>query len=113
MLGKKQSLKPIKRLFTALNIPKWSVYEFCQGRVMRWGVAWSFDPAVVFPRSPFQMKKLQMRRPLTWVVPEDVRCLDAYDRAHLCEKLKQLFKELQVMRIFVCKTSASRRSQAH
>ena len=49
MVGHKGSLKEIKKVFHSLftNV-HFSTTEFCQGRTMRWGVAWSFQEGVSF-----------------------------------------------------------------
>jgi U6 snRNA m6A methyltransferase len=41
MLGKKSSVAPLKAILQAHKISYTST-EFCQGRTMRWGLAWSF-----------------------------------------------------------------------
>lgn len=51
MLGKKRSVPAVRRIMKELNIMQTSVYEMCQGRVMRWGFAWTFIPNFQFPVS--------------------------------------------------------------
>ena len=49
MLGKKRSVPALRRVLREMGITQTSVYEMCQGRVMRWGFAWTFIPNFVFP----------------------------------------------------------------
>uniref|UniRef100_A0A1I8HY98 U6 small nuclear RNA (adenine-(43)-N(6))-methyltransferase n=1 Tax=Macrostomum lignano TaxID=282301 RepID=A0A1I8HY98_9PLAT len=70
MLGRKPSLKPLKRLLERLGVASYGTYEFCQGRVMRWGIGWTFQSGVSFPMSEFKRRKLQSRPPLTMQLPQ-------------------------------------------
>lgn len=42
MLGKKESLLELKNYLKHSNILNVSETQFCQGRTMRWAIAWSF-----------------------------------------------------------------------
>lgn len=42
MLGHKSSLTPIQNELKAQHIYNFSTSEFCQGRTMRWAIAWTF-----------------------------------------------------------------------
>uniref|UniRef100_A0A1I8J8B2 U6 small nuclear RNA (adenine-(43)-N(6))-methyltransferase n=1 Tax=Macrostomum lignano TaxID=282301 RepID=A0A1I8J8B2_9PLAT len=70
MLGRKPSLKPLKRLLERLGVTSYGTYEFCQGRVMRWGIGWTFQSGISFPMSEFKRRKLQSRPPLTMQLPQ-------------------------------------------
>ncbi len=49
MLGHKDSLLAAKQLFLQRGICScWT--EFCQGRTLRWGVAWTFSPGAKMPQ---------------------------------------------------------------
>ncbi|KAK2714144.1 U6 small nuclear RNA (adenine-(43)-N(6))-methyltransferase-like isoform X2 [Artemia franciscana] len=67
MLGHKVSVKPVKRLCEAAGASVCTT-EFCQGRTMRWGVAWTFR------QIPFEkclaVKREKPKPPMTWVVPQ-------------------------------------------
>ncbi|VDN97245.1 unnamed protein product [Rodentolepis nana] len=83
MLGKKRSVPAVRRIMKEMGITRSSVYEMCQGRVMRWGFAWTFLPNFQFPcgsveRSPnpkladvseFKQKRKFHRPPLTYTLP--------------------------------------------
>jgi len=44
LLGHKSSLTPVKQFLSEKNVPSFVTTEFCQGKTMRWGVAWTFLP---------------------------------------------------------------------
>lgn len=45
--------------------------EFCQGRTMRWALAWSFYDDVIVPSPPSKKRKLEKaRKPLSFTLPE-------------------------------------------
>lgn len=71
MLGKKCSLAPLKEELRKQGVPKVTHTEFCQGRTMRWALAWSFYDDVAVPSPPSKRRKLEKsRKPLSFTVPE-------------------------------------------
>lgn len=71
MLGKKCSLAPLKEELRKQGVPKVAHTEFCQGRTMRWALAWSFYDDVTIPSPPCKKRKLEKtRKPLTFTVLE-------------------------------------------
>uniref|UniRef100_A0A669DZ63 U6 small nuclear RNA (adenine-(43)-N(6))-methyltransferase n=1 Tax=Oreochromis niloticus TaxID=8128 RepID=A0A669DZ63_ORENI len=71
MLGKKCSLAPLKEELRKQGVPKVTHTEFCQGRTMRWALAWSFYDDVVVPSPPSKKCKLEKaRKPLSFTMPE-------------------------------------------
>ncbi|XP_008563936.1 PREDICTED: methyltransferase-like protein 16 [Galeopterus variegatus] len=69
MLGKKCSLAPLKEELRIQGVPKVTYTEFCQGRTMRWALAWSFYDDVIVPSPPSKRRKLEKpRKPITFVV---------------------------------------------
>lgn len=69
MLGKKSSLAPLKEELRIQGVPKVTFTEFCQGRTMRWALAWSFYDDVTVPSPPSKRRKLEKpRKPITFVV---------------------------------------------
>ncbi|XP_070762393.1 RNA N(6)-adenosine-methyltransferase mettl16 [Enoplosus armatus] len=71
MLGKKCSLAPLKEELRKQGVPKVTHTEFCQGRTMRWALAWSFYDDVIVPSPPSKKRKLEKaRKPLSFSVPE-------------------------------------------
>ncbi|KAK7803229.1 hypothetical protein U0070_021803 [Myodes glareolus] len=81
MLGKKCSLAPLKEelriqgvsFVIVIQVRKVTFTEFCQGRTMRWALAWSFYDDVTVPSPPSKRRKLEKpRKPITFVVLESV-----------------------------------------
>ncbi|XP_067866637.1 RNA N6-adenosine-methyltransferase mettl16 [Heterodontus francisci] len=71
MLGKKCSLAPLKEELRQQEVPKVTHTEFCQGRTMRWALAWSFYDDVIMPSPPSKKRKLEKpRKPITFTVLE-------------------------------------------
>uniref|UniRef100_A0A2D4K6L5 U6 small nuclear RNA (adenine-(43)-N(6))-methyltransferase n=2 Tax=Micrurus paraensis TaxID=1970185 RepID=A0A2D4K6L5_9SAUR len=71
MLGKKCSLAPLKKELQIHRVPKVTYTEFCQGRTMRWALAWSFYEDVRIPSPPCKKRKLEKpRKPITFLVLE-------------------------------------------
>ena len=69
MLGKKCSLAPLKEELHIQGVPKVTYTEFCQGRTLRWALAWSFYDDVTEPSPPSERRKLEKpRKPITFVV---------------------------------------------
>ncbi|KAI2656276.1 RNA N6-adenosine-methyltransferase mettl16 [Labeo rohita] len=69
MLGKKCSLAPLKDELRKQGVSKVTHTEFCQGRTMRWALAWSFYDDVPVPSPPCKKRKLEKaRKPLTFTV---------------------------------------------
>ncbi|KAL5110811.1 RNA N6-adenosine-methyltransferase METTL16 [Taenia crassiceps] len=102
MLGKKRSVPAVRLIMKELNIMQTSVYEMCQGRVMRWGFAWTFIPNFVFPVSDFRQKRKYHRQPLTYILPPIVSCLPKYTRRCLLEWLSLELRKLK-MRVLMQK----------
>ncbi|KAM7538112.1 hypothetical protein Aperf_G00000063498 [Anoplocephala perfoliata] len=96
MLGKKRSVPAVRRIMKELNITQTSVYEMCQGRVMRWGFAWTFIPNFQFPVSEFRRKRKFHRPPLTYTLPPTVSCLQKYSRSCLLEWIHHRLLELKM-----------------
>ncbi|XP_026154433.1 RNA N(6)-adenosine-methyltransferase mettl16 [Mastacembelus armatus] len=71
MLGKKCSLAPLKEELRKQGVPKVTHTEFCQGRTMRWALAWSFYDDVIVPSPPSKKRKLEKtRKPLSFTLTE-------------------------------------------
>uniref|UniRef100_A0A3P8XUW5 U6 small nuclear RNA (adenine-(43)-N(6))-methyltransferase n=1 Tax=Esox lucius TaxID=8010 RepID=A0A3P8XUW5_ESOLU len=69
MLGKKCSLAPLKEELRKQGVPKVTHTEFCQGRTMRWALAWSFYGDVTVPSPPSKKRKLEKsRKPLSFLL---------------------------------------------
>ncbi|XP_072048022.1 RNA N(6)-adenosine-methyltransferase mettl16-like [Amphiura filiformis] len=69
MLGKKSSLGPLKEELRTHKIRNFTTTEFCQGRTMRWGIAWTFHDDITVP-PPSKRRKFKQRPPLVIPVPD-------------------------------------------
>ncbi|CAH8544579.1 unnamed protein product [Schistosoma margrebowiei] len=94
MLGKKSSVSSVRRILHKFKITQISVYEMCQGRIMRWGVAWTFLPNFQFPESDFRRLRKLERPPLTLQLPDSVSCLSENTVDALLDWLRCEFKQL-------------------
>ncbi|XP_064460831.1 U6 small nuclear RNA (adenine-(43)-N(6))-methyltransferase-like [Ornithodoros turicata] len=85
MIGKKKSSKEILKELRRHNI-KCTTTELCQGKTMRWGVAWTFldiDFAnVTYPKRP------KPKPPLEWVLPHGAKVPDVF--AAICKALREI-----------------------
>ncbi|KAL7064675.1 hypothetical protein AAHC03_04610 [Spirometra sp. Aus1] len=96
MLGKKRSVPLVRKKLHELGITQTSVYEMCQGRVMRWGIAWTFITNFQFPVSEFRKRRKFRRPPLTFTLPEKISCLPTYNRKTVLQWLSEEFKKLKM-----------------
>jgi len=83
MLGRKKSVTELKNYIQ--NIPEIqsvTVSEFCQGRIMRWGLGWTFDPEIHLDDtapSNFMKSKQEKKKnaPFTLSLEPNVRFMDS------------------------------------
>ncbi|XP_078335902.1 RNA N(6)-adenosine-methyltransferase mettl16-like [Crassostrea virginica] len=96
MIGKKTNVPLVKKDLRDHKIPNYQTTEFCQGKTMRWGIAWTFDTNISFPRSLFQdtKKNKKLAVPLTFVVPQSA--VSDYDVEHVANKMAEIFQALQI-----------------
>uniref|UniRef100_A0A672SR98 U6 small nuclear RNA (adenine-(43)-N(6))-methyltransferase n=1 Tax=Sinocyclocheilus grahami TaxID=75366 RepID=A0A672SR98_SINGR len=79
MLGKKCSLAPLKDELQKQGVPKVTHTEFCQGRTMRWALAWSFYDDVPVPCPPCKRRKLEKaHKALTFTVLNPTESVSAW-----------------------------------
>lgn len=95
MLGKKTSLAPLKEILRRYKVENFASTEFCQGKTMRWGLAWSFDKAVRFPKSEFNQGKKEGKKSVVHIIPTQMG-----ERRESINNLvcffRQLFSDLKV-----------------
>jgi len=101
MLGKKTSLAALKEELRANGVSKYSSTELCQGRTMRWALAWSFDSSIQFPKSEFESRK--EKPPLRLVVAPGAGGV-AHEVHALAQFIKDLMAQLKV-HVFQGKTA--------
>ncbi|KAF6037403.1 METTL16 [Bugula neritina] len=121
MVGKKSSLTRLKQYIKSKDITNFSTTEFCQGRTMRWAIAWTFDSSVTFPKSLFQQERAKVKTALVHSVPVDIKCCN-YDIPDLTNYFKEnLFQQLQMksatlhqdLSEFVCIVTARTNTWSH
>ncbi|XP_051535930.1 RNA N6-adenosine-methyltransferase mettl16 [Myxocyprinus asiaticus] len=109
MLGKKCSLAPLKDELRKQGVPKVTHTEFCQGRTMRWALAWSFYDDVPVPSPPCKKRKLEkVRKPLTFIVlrptvvelqvqAPSIGCTDTSPTESVFSWLEKILTDLKVL----------------
>jgi len=98
MLGKKSSFIALKKKLESKQVPVVTSTEFCQGRTMRWGLAWSFVVSLsksTLPVSVFQQEKRRAKKPISVLsryatVPETLSAifalLNSLNVKYVCER---------------------------
>lgn len=103
MLGKKSSLTALKTLLRSKNIP-FITTEFCQGRTMRWGIAWSVVMDLTVNAIPRPLKSIE--KPLSYSI--DFGPQSETSRMEICLKVMQLLKNQLKMYILNEKSGKER-----
>ncbi|XP_063967466.1 RNA N6-adenosine-methyltransferase mettl16-like isoform X1 [Lytechinus pictus] len=71
MLGKKSSLALVREELRKHKVQNVTHTEFCQGRTMRWGIAWTFKEDIQSPLPACKMRKaVEKNTPFTVPVPD-------------------------------------------
>jgi len=103
MVGKKSSLVKLKEELRHQKVTKFATTEFCQGKTMRWGIAWTFDSKVNFPKSEFESRK--EKPPLQYIIPKQTGAVE-YEVHALSSFLKEELAAIKV-HVFQGKTAKS------
>ncbi|XP_013145089.1 PREDICTED: methyltransferase-like protein 16 [Papilio polytes] len=93
MIGHKYNMKELLLDLKAEGI-KHTTTEFCQGRVTRWGIAWTYQDYDLYNLVPPRDKPRKKSTPITFVMPEIPNL--PYDVEHTTEKIQQLFEGLKI-----------------
>ncbi|OQR69152.1 putative methyltransferase 10 domain containing-like [Tropilaelaps mercedesae] len=93
MLGKKKDLKEITKYLEEKNV-KFATTEFCQGKTMRWGIAWSHLDAVNLSLVP-QMKHVPSKPPIVFDLPKFIPGIK-YTTETVCTRVKELLTHVQI-----------------
>nr|XP_027218981.1 U6 small nuclear RNA (adenine-(43)-N(6))-methyltransferase-like [Penaeus vannamei] len=75
LIGTKADIKKIKQVLATVSPAHSSVTEFCQGRTMRWGLAWTFDPKLQL-NQVMSKKQMANTKPMVMIMPRSL--LTAY-----------------------------------
>lgn len=65
MIGHKSSLEPLLEELKKNDVKSFSQTEFCQGRTVRWAIAWTFTEDKLKHYSSLLRSKLP--KPITWL----------------------------------------------
>ncbi|KAK7069249.1 Methyltransferase-like protein 16 [Halocaridina rubra] len=71
MIGTKANIKAAKEKLKSVNPSHMSVVEFCQGRTMRWGLAWTYD-ANYNLENVLSKKQMADAKPLVLMFPRSL-----------------------------------------
>lgn len=93
MLGKKKDLKEMTRFFQEANV-EFTTTEFCQGKTMRWGVAWTHLDDVNLSIVP-QMKHVAHKPPMVFDLPRFIPGVK-YTAETICTRVKELLANVQI-----------------
>ena len=98
MIGHKQNFLILRQLLEEMGVPpaNRSHTQFCQGYVMRWGLAWTWEKNLHLKSIPVY-KKPKEKPPFQYVVP------DVYweDVSTMYKKIKTYLDELEVRNYFM------------
>lgn len=94
MLGKKKDLKELSRFFKDNGV-QFTTTEFCQGKTMRWGIAWTHHANIDLASVP-QMKHVVPKPPLVFQVPRFVPGV-MYTTETVFTRVKELLLNVQIM----------------
>lgn len=94
LVGTAADLKRVKKLLSLAKPSSYTVTEFCQGRTMRWGVAWTWCQSV--PLSQVQSRKqVCTAKPLVLAWPRS-SCLPVYTVSAAWEAVSSWLRDLKV-----------------
>lgn len=89
MIGCKSSLQPVLDILKENNVHSVSETQFCQGRTMRWAVAWTFTELSLKSTSWLPAKQ-KTAKPLIWTLRSE------YSFKQCIKKMNEMFEKLQV-----------------
>ena len=97
LLGHKSSLFPVKQHLLHLRVPSFVTTEFCQGKTMRWGVAWTYLPTVSLKKIIGTKAKKDKQKPFTLVLdrPESLPKCD-YTAQCFYQRIKRWLEEISI-----------------
>ncbi|XP_045497856.1 U6 small nuclear RNA (adenine-(43)-N(6))-methyltransferase [Colias croceus] len=100
MIGHKYNLKELLLDLKAEGIKHTST-EFCQGRVTRWGIAWTYQDYDLFKLVPPREKPRKKSLPITLIVPKLPD--QPYNMETVAAKLKNLLDNLKIQHKVITK----------
>ncbi|KOB77084.1 putative methyltransferase 10 domain containing [Operophtera brumata] len=93
MIGHKYNLSELLQDLKVDKI-KHTHTEFCQGRVTRWGLAWTYQKHDIYNLVPPREKSRKMKPPIVHKLPELPNCVNNIENAY--QKLKLILSQLKI-----------------
>lgn len=93
MVGHKSTLLELIEDLKTIGI-KYTHTEFCQGRVTRWGLAWTYQDNDIYKLVPPREKLRKKNIPIVYLLPELPNCTFNIEEAF--NKIKNIFQELNI-----------------
>ena len=97
LLGHKSSLSPVKQFLVTMGAASITTTEFCQGKTMRWGLAWTFLPNLSLNSVIGTKAKKDKQKPYTFTIekPESLPQSD-YTAMAMYQRIKRWLEEISV-----------------
>ncbi|XP_077996061.1 RNA N(6)-adenosine-methyltransferase mettl16-like [Glandiceps talaboti] len=90
MVGKKKSIWPLKTELKKHKVRTVTTTEFCQGRTMRWGIAWTFtEDDSSLPLSPLKKFKTEKEKPQMKIQVPETFVRNAVERLRITEAIQK------------------------
>jgi len=98
MLGHKSSVAPVKKMLSSLGVSSLACTELCQGKTMRWAVAWTFTSGIDLVKvKGTKAKKEKTKHVLNWSVESGKHLPEQQQKAtDLLKKIKEWLEEIEV-----------------
>ncbi|CAK1580343.1 unnamed protein product [Parnassius mnemosyne] len=100
MIGHKYNLKELILDLKAKGI-RHTTTEFCQGRVTRWGLAWTYQDFDIYNLVPPREKSRKKNVPVSFVLPELSK--QCHNIENISEKIKTMFDRLEIQHKLITK----------
>ena len=102
LLGHKSSLSPLKQeLHKCRQVSSFVSTEFCQGKTMRWGLAWTFSPDLPLKKVLGPKTKKEKQSPFSLIIekPEWLPKSD-YSAISLYHRIKGWLEGIAIRKVF-------------
>ena len=98
MLGFKSSISPVIAMIKKIGAKSWTKTEFCQGRTMRWAVAWTFLESIQLEKLAPQKTKKQPPLKFPIICESWTSKGKKYSIPVIMDNILELFSQLEVIR---------------
>ena len=97
MLGLKSSVNQVIEMVKKAGAKSWTQTEFCQGRTMRWAVAWTFIDNIQLEKLVLQKMKKQPPLQFSIACESWTSKGNTYSIPAVMDNIMELFKQLEVI----------------